>query len=78
MKKEGVALMIDGQTAERAKKKALRLGYRDVHEYLHEVIRRNVYHHQEKPRSKFDPFLNKFAVPTKKTYKILKSVRVLP
>ena len=73
-----IVLTFDIALMKKLERKARKLGFSNVQKYIYYLVKRALYSTKGKtsldPRV-IDPFLLKFATPTKKTYKIIRRVR---
>ncbi|HLC53598.1 MAG TPA: hypothetical protein VJK03_03565 [Candidatus Nanoarchaeia archaeon] len=58
-------------------RKAKNLGFKDAQQYTEAFLRRSARGPVRKPLAHFDTLVSKFAKPTKKTYKILRNIKVV-
>ncbi len=55
-------------------KVAKKRGFKNTVDYVYDLVRRSIYSAKLKSIKKIDPYLGKFATPTKETYKIAREV----
>ncbi len=73
-----IGLTLDASLAEKLERYARKMGFLNSQKYLYELIRRSLHAKGGRPKrldpAMVDPYIVKFAKPTKKTYQILKSI----
>ncbi len=72
-----IALSLDSDFINKLRKKSVKQGYRDIHQYIEEVLRRQIYWNRKRVKKKDaeSEYLDKFSKPTKETYKIMRSIQ---
>ncbi len=72
-----VLVTLDSVLYKKVERKAKRLGFKSVEQYTEAFLRRSAYGAVKKPLAEFDTMVKKFAIPTKKTYRILRDIKVV-
>ena len=68
-----IVLTLDSDTAKKLERIASRAGFRNVQQFIYELIRRSLQSKGGRPRVPLDTYISKFASPSKETYGIVKS-----
>ncbi len=68
-------LSFEKESLKKLERKAKRLGFTSVQKYIYDILRRSMLNEGGRKRMVIDPYVQKFASPTKETYKILRQVR---